>query len=176
MEDPVYLDDGRCCERANVSRLGYKGQVQPNDSLREAIKGYFELRGQSERRQQEWQDYLAHREERAAKKLLLRQRQVHGLRVALDRSRRKVHELKASQQAICSPTLSTEADSACPSPQPDQDAAGSPDNPTADDQPHFRSGPAPRPDTSAAAVAAARKQRSERRSTWSGKLLQSVRG
>jgi hypothetical protein len=141
--------------------LDFTGKVEPHDSLKEAIKGYFELRGQSEKQQQEWQDYMAHREERATKKLLLRQRQVHVLRLALDKNRRKVHDLKAS------PSLLSDKEAVCK-----DRLEGSPATANSDEQQppaSFRSGPAPRSESLAStAVAAARNERLQRRSTWSG--------
>jgi len=181
MEDPVCLQDGRCCERANTARLGASGkEARPNDVLREAIRGYFELRAESERQQQEWQDYLAHREERASKKLLLRQRQVQGLRLALEKSRRKMHELKEKQHSKDSVGPSPSAGSPSPSPSPTETVFDTPatfyDEAGADDEPHFRSGPAPhREKLKGSQEEAAQRQR--RRSTWSaGRFLRGVRG
>lgn len=167
MEDPVRLSDGRVCERANVARLGYSGEVRPDEHMKDAIRGYFELRREAEVRHDEWKAFVNHREERVAKKLLVRQRQAYGLRILLDQSRQAVRDLKDRRRSASTSCLSTEASS--------QEEASSEETPrssdaaAAEEEPHFRSGPAPRAKAEAAeqGVGGAT-PRPPRRSGWSG--------
>jgi len=96
MEDPVILEDGRVCERGNVSALGYTGAVQAHDALRAGIQAYFILREATKQRQEDWHAFLARRERCSSKALEQRQRQIHGLRARVEQTRQTARDLKAS--------------------------------------------------------------------------------
>mmetsp|Transcript_63863 Transcript_63863/g.160977 ORF Transcript_63863/g.160977 Transcript_63863/m.160977 type:complete len:350 (-) Transcript_63863:51-1100(-) len=176
MKDPVYLDDGRIIDRANVARLGYRGELRPNDLLREAIIGYFEMKRHLEKQQQEWQEYMAFKDERIARKLQIRQHQELALKLALQKGQRRMQGLKASRPSSCSPSLSTATtqppSSGTPSPQGAQHDCGAASRRPAElgAKTLFRAGSKP-PREDLKAVDAARRQRQQRKSTWSsGKM------
>lgn len=169
MEDPVLLDDNRTYDRASVASLGYAGAVRPNEPLRDAIKGYFELVEEMEHRQQHWMHHLARREQKVARALLHRKEQVHALRDALENSRRRARELQERRATAESSGSSTTASS--------QEGRSGSATPTGSDHSHgeevhgeddaekvqFRSGPAPRSSDSLPL----HRQPVRRRSSWS---------
>merc|ERR1719382_1499778 len=169
MEDPVCLSDGRICDRSSVGRLGYAGAVMPNKSLREAIRSYFELRKDVDQMQDEWRTYLAPREEKAKRKMVFRWRQMHAMRTLLEQSRQAVRDMKEKQVSSASsaaPTTEASTPEATPieSPTTESPRSETQAQAQAEEEPSFRSGPAPR------ANSAAERPRPLRRASWSGFL------
>uniref|UniRef100_A0A7S2LKD5 U-box domain-containing protein n=1 Tax=Zooxanthella nutricula TaxID=1333877 RepID=A0A7S2LKD5_9DINO len=169
MQDPVRLPDGSACDRANAISFGVGHAAKTDCVLAEAIKGYFELRKESERQQREWQACVVSRSQRAQRKLLQRQQQVYALRVALERSRKKIQALEeksiaSTTASSISPDSSHRGDTALFDAGGGGEEAGALAGPAP--QPLFRSGPAPRAE---AATPATRRlsATSRRRSSWS---------
>lgn len=100
MEDPVVLDDGRVCDNDAVTSLSdYRGKVERHSPLQVAIRAYFELREETQRRQDDWQAFVARRERKVARALSLRQRQVQGLRSLVEQTRQFARDVKVTCRA-----------------------------------------------------------------------------
>lgn len=175
MEDPVTLEDGRTVERSNVATLGYEGPVIPNEPLRDAIQGYFELHREIERRQNAWLAHMARHERRVARALVHKKKQVDGLKVSLYQSRRKVQELSERRKTCGSLSSTTASSSNLEEVDSSNTTTGTPsgsDRSNEEDKVAFKSGPAPRC-SEATNAAIASQERRRRASAWS-RLLPST--
>lgn len=103
MEDPVALDDGRTYDRSSVASLGYEGNLVPNVELKEAMEGYFALFEDTERRQHDWMQLTVQHEQKLARKLAQRKKQVRALKEGLDHMRRRGEELGNGRKVTVSP-------------------------------------------------------------------------
>mmetsp|Transcript_38377 Transcript_38377/g.81345 ORF Transcript_38377/g.81345 Transcript_38377/m.81345 type:complete len:341 (+) Transcript_38377:83-1105(+) len=170
MEDPVRLDNGKICDRASLATLGYKGPVVPDASLKAAIAGYIELQKDAAHRDEEWKALLARKEEKYNTRLNLRQRQVYGLRLLLEKSRQSLRDLNGQRESGSSSCGSTEAGSAEEVPSVESPlsvpvtatANLATAGPVVPEDPQFKCGPVLR-------VQGAEKHRPpSRKSTWAG--------
>mmetsp|Transcript_34518 Transcript_34518/g.73550 ORF Transcript_34518/g.73550 Transcript_34518/m.73550 type:complete len:323 (-) Transcript_34518:550-1518(-) len=167
MEDPVRLDNGKICDRASLATLGYKGPVVPDASLKAAIAGYIELRKHAVHRDEVWKSMLARREEKYNNRLTLRQRQVYGLQLLLEKSRQSLRDIRGHRESGSSSCGSTEAGSveetrSVESPVSAPTAAVVAAVPPPAEDLHFKCGPVHRPE------GIEKHRPPPRKSTWAG--------
>eukprot|EP00446_Apocalathium_sp_SHHI-4_P008988 CAMPEP_0177167214 /NCGR_PEP_ID=MMETSP0367-20130122/8434_1 /TAXON_ID=447022 ORGANISM="Scrippsiella hangoei-like, Strain SHHI-4" /NCGR_SAMPLE_ID=MMETSP0367 /ASSEMBLY_ACC=CAM_ASM_000362 /LENGTH=358 /DNA_ID=CAMNT_0018613307 /DNA_START=20 /DNA_END=1093 /DNA_ORIENTATION=+ len=167
MSQPVFAADGVTYERENILAYFSSGrrtspstgevlsslELLPNLALREAIESYMELHNGTENLQRDWGKFMAYQGQRAAQKLMHKQRHIHALKTALDQSDRRIQHLEVTtgmgKSAASNPSsASTECTSNTRTPPDISPVFGAGGSAV---EPLFKSGPAPKTDKNDAA-------------------------
>mmetsp|Transcript_60225 Transcript_60225/g.173777 ORF Transcript_60225/g.173777 Transcript_60225/m.173777 type:complete len:269 (+) Transcript_60225:50-856(+) len=160
MSEPVVLPDSSVCERS-IAEAAHPGtDLQNYPALAAAIKGYIELRQETERQRREWLVRSACQGQQLRKRLSKSQHRIRALHAELEGNLARIEALEHQEPVAPQEEVATECpEKADETLQPD--AFGPPCY-----RPRFSGGPAPRSEAMAEATAKHLSGPRQRRSAW----------